>query len=231
MHSSGEFHSAENGLLCLPISTDSPQGTLCLTLNIGERPRVPNPTKLSQILEPDADPKYDLSAKACQGILNRAERRGKILPEALKAALIAQANGGGITKAFSLQGNGIDRKLENGCNGKGWAEDVCYTLNTIDRHAVYEDVTDTAEPENSDVILFEPRSQDGVPRIHGDISPTLNTCGGGKDSPAYFASSNEPTIIEMTSTKNTIVTDGISPTLTARMGTGGNQVNAVFKGE
>ena len=35
-------------------------------------------------------------------------------------------------------------------------------------------------------------------------------------------------LIEMTSTKNTIVTDGICPTLTARMGTGGNQVNAVL---
>ena len=35
-------------------------------------------------------------------------------------------------------------------------------------------------------------------------------------------------MIEMTSTKNTIVKDGISPTLTARMGTGGNQVNAVL---
>lgn len=34
----------------------------------------------------------------------------------------------------------------------------------------------------------------------------------------------------MTSTKNTIVEDGISPTLTARMGTGGNQVNAVCVG-
>lgn len=36
-------------------------------------------------------------------------------------------------------------------------------------------------------------------------------------------------MIEMTSTKNTIVMDGISPTLTARMGTGGNQVNAVLR--
>lgn len=40
--------------------------------------------------------------------------------------------------------------------------------------------------------------------------------------------SPEPTLIEMTSTKNTIVEDGKCPTLTARMGTGGNQVNAVF---
>jgi DNA (cytosine-5)-methyltransferase 1 len=32
----------------------------------------------------------------------------------------------------------------------------------------------------------------------------------------------------MTSAKNTIVEDGVCPTLTARMGTGGNQVNAVL---
>lgn len=37
----------------------------------------------------------------------------------------------------------------------------------------------------------------------------------------------QPPLIEMTSTKNTIIKDGICPTLTARMGTGGNQVNAV----
>ena len=32
----------------------------------------------------------------------------------------------------------------------------------------------------------------------------------------------------MTSTKNTVVTDGICPTITARMGTGGNQVHIVL---
>lgn len=37
---------------------------------------------------------------------------------------------------FCLQGNGIDRADTAGCNGKGWREDVCYTLNTIDRPAV-----------------------------------------------------------------------------------------------
>lgn len=35
-----------------------------------------------------------------------------------------------------LQGNGIDRADTAGCNGKGWTEDVSYTLNTIDRPAV-----------------------------------------------------------------------------------------------
>lgn len=37
---------------------------------------------------------------------------------------------------YCLQGNGIDRALTAGCNGKGWKEDQCYTLNTIDRPAV-----------------------------------------------------------------------------------------------
>ncbi len=37
---------------------------------------------------------------------------------------------------YCLQGNGIDRALTAGCNGKGWREDKCYTLNTIDRPAV-----------------------------------------------------------------------------------------------
>lgn len=44
---------------------------------------------LSSVLEPEAQipPKYWLSAKACAGILARADRRGKVLPEALRAAL------------------------------------------------------------------------------------------------------------------------------------------------
>ena len=37
---------------------------------------------------------------------------------------------------YCLQGNGIDRALTAGCNGKGWKEDTSYTLNTIDRPAV-----------------------------------------------------------------------------------------------
>lgn len=37
---------------------------------------------------------------------------------------------------YCLQGNGIDRADTAGCNGNGWREDKCYTLNTIDRPAV-----------------------------------------------------------------------------------------------
>ena len=63
------------------------------TRSFGESPREENASRLSQILEDCPHPKYSLSAKACQGILNRAERRGKKLPEALETALKAQAGG------------------------------------------------------------------------------------------------------------------------------------------
>ena len=46
---------------------------------------------LSQILEDSPHPRYSLSAKACQGILNRANRRGKKLPEMLEKALVEQS--------------------------------------------------------------------------------------------------------------------------------------------
>ena len=48
-------------------------------------------SRLSQILEAAPHPKYSLSSKACLGILRRAERRGKELPERLKAVLVEQA--------------------------------------------------------------------------------------------------------------------------------------------
>lgn len=43
-----------------------------------------------------------------------------------------------ISTTYCLQGNGIDRADTAGCNGKGWREDKSYTLNMIDRPAVYD---------------------------------------------------------------------------------------------
>ena len=121
-------------------------------------------SRLSQILEVNPLPKYNLTAKACLGILRRAERRGKDLPRRLKAVLLMQsASGGGCDGGgkgalvqteksgtlgtgndqtiFCLQGNGIDRADTARCNGKGWKADESYTLNTIDRPAVCAEVS------------------------------------------------------------------------------------------
>ena len=68
--------------------------------SFGESPKDAVESRLSQILEDDPHPKYYLSAKACRGVLNRAARRGKDLPEALKAALLMQSEfGGDVTEA------------------------------------------------------------------------------------------------------------------------------------
>lgn len=60
-------------------------------LSFGECPSAENASHLSQILEASPHPKYSLSAKACLGIVRRAEHRGKELPPLLKAALLNQA--------------------------------------------------------------------------------------------------------------------------------------------
>ncbi len=59
-----------------------------LMLNIGESPKEESVSLLSQILEVNVPQKYYLSARACQGILTRASRRGKPLPEVLRQALM-----------------------------------------------------------------------------------------------------------------------------------------------
>ena len=63
--------------------------------SFGESPKDGVESHLSQILEVEPHRKYYLSAKACQGILNRAARRGKDLPGALKAALLMQSESWG----------------------------------------------------------------------------------------------------------------------------------------
>ena len=43
-----------------------------------------------------------------------------------------------VVNAYCIAGNTIDRKIENGGNGKGVLAETAYTLNTVDRHAVAE---------------------------------------------------------------------------------------------
>lgn len=80
------------------------------TLNGAEHTGIPVPSRsadaessllvasLSDVLETGSvPPRFSLSAKACSGILRRAERRGKSLPLMLKAALQQAAGGMGPT--------------------------------------------------------------------------------------------------------------------------------------
>ena len=81
----------ESGLLSEPLwETVTVLPGECWTLNSGECPNAAVESSLSQILEDNPYQKYFLSAKACQGILRRAETRGKELPPMLKEALERQ---------------------------------------------------------------------------------------------------------------------------------------------
>ncbi len=63
----------------------------CWTLDTSESPNDAAECSLSDILEPSVPSRFYLSSKAAAGILRRAERRGKTLPEHLSAALSAVA--------------------------------------------------------------------------------------------------------------------------------------------
>ena len=63
--------------------------------------------------------------------------RGDIAPT-LNARMGTGGNQVPVVHAYCIAGNTIDRKIENGGNGKGVLAETAYTLNTIDRHAVAE---------------------------------------------------------------------------------------------
>ena len=64
------------------------------TLNTTERPNDVRESTLSQTLDLSAPAKYNLSGKACLGILRRAEKRQKELPPMLMEALLETVNDG-----------------------------------------------------------------------------------------------------------------------------------------
>ena len=171
MHNTGEFRKDEREFVFSLISGGGQQEKYYL--NCSEKPLIEKKIRLSDILEEGANPKYNLSAKACEGILRRANARGKKLPEVLEKALIAQSRfknepekQGGVkeslsktsapersapcqTSTFCIEGNVIDREAKQ--NGKGYKEEEAYILNSVDRHGVvtastYQETTGTLTP-------------------------------------------------------------------------------------
>ena len=103
---------------------------------------------------------------------------------------------------YCLQGNIIDRADTAECNGKGWKENVCYTLNTIDRPAVM-----CLNDQGGSVM--------GVTK---NVSGTLRAQEHG----------HQPCVLDMAHPCDVIRECGdIVPTMGARMGTGGNNVPLV----
>lgn len=88
--------------------------------------------------------------------------------------------GVGQKSVFCLQGNAIDRADTAGCNGKGWREDVSYTLNTIDRPAVCAGFK-LGNSEQARSIGYSE-----------ELAPTLNAeCGGNKPAILDMSHAND----------------------------------------
>lgn len=95
-------------------------------------------------------------------------------PDGVYPTLPAMDCGGANNQAviYALQGNVIDRAETAGCNGRGWREHVCYTLNTIDRPA----------------ICFK-SGQGSKARSIGaseKVTPTLGSEAGGNSVPSVY---------------------------------------------
>ena len=139
---------------------------------------------------------------------------------------------------WCLQGNGIDRADTAGCNGKGWKEDISYTLNTIDRPAVrggfsaymgakahgigyMDEQSPTLSSQRQDASVLCLNDQGGsVMGVSENVSGTLRAQEHG----------HQPTVLDMSHACDVVRDCGeVVPSLQARMGTGGNQVPLTFQ--
>lgn len=181
-------------------------------LNIGECPNVVKESRLSWILEDNVPQKYYLSARACQGILTRASRRGKPLQDILRQALLDVIGGG---KSYTL-------KIRSGCAGGGKGALVqtekSATLSTLQDQTLIC-LADNTSLHNLKQKICVLNDQGGsVMNVSYDIVGTIRAQEHGHQ-PIVFESHSQDA--RYTQQGNT------SPACTAQWGTGGNNMPLV----
>ena len=215
-------------------------------------------SRLSQILEVNPLPKYNLTAKACQGILRRAERRGKDLPKLLKAVLIRQSQGASPQERTEAPApteapTSYAVRIRGGCDGGGKGA------------LVQTEKSGTLGTGNDQTIFCMATQQGGAELRTDDRAPTLTAAAGmsGNNQPVVCAGfklgnseqarsigyqeelsptlnaecgGNKPAVVapavalDMTHACDVIRECGEQvPALQARMGTGGNQVPLTYQ--
>ena len=227
------------------------------TRNTGECPNAVVVSRLSQILEETPHPKYNLTAKACQGILRRAERRGKDLQKLLKADLILQSQGVSPQERTEAPApteapTSYAVRIRGGCDGGGKGA------------LVQTEKSGTLGTGNDQTIFCMATQQGGSELRTDDRAPTLTAAAGmsGNNQPVVCAGfklgnseqarsigyqeelsptlnaecgGNKPAVVapavalDMTHACDVIRECGEQvPALQARMGTGGNQVPLTY---
>lgn len=183
------------------------------TRNTGECPNAVVVSRLSQILEETPHPKYNLTAKACQGILRRAERRGKDLPKLLKEVLIRQSQGASPQERTEAPApteapTSYAVRIRGGCDGGGKGALVqterSGTLGMGNDQTIFQSCITPWDCQSKRIF----GTSGEAPTLQGGI-------GGGVNNPAIFCMATQQGGAELR-------TDDRAPTLTAAAGMSGN---------
>lgn len=187
----------------------SPWAGASSMLNTGVSRNAEPESSLSQILEGSPHPRYYLSPKACLGILRRSKVRGKPLPKRLEAALLAQA---GLSDSRD-----IDTSIH--------AYHINQRSEGIDLHGVAGALMATQNLQMQTFVAgFSPGagSSAGSVGYTEDAAPTLKSSDGGNTTPAVLRLYENHGIDSRY--KGPF---DVAPTLSARAGTGGNNLPLV----
>lgn len=234
-----------------------------LTLNTGVSPRAARGSSLWRILEPHPHRRYFLSRKACLGILRRARRRGKVLPDTLREALELQsglrmADLVTLLRLGLLKTYHINQRDEGIDLGKTAGAPVAFAANQRDEVRDLGDKAGAlgAQPGMKQQTFVASFSAGAGATAGGigyseEVTPTLKGSAGGNSMPSVLCINDQGGQVmelseDMTGTLRAqehghqpLVFENhgidarynqvgdVAPTMSARYGTGGNNVPLV----
>lgn len=197
----------------------------CWLLNTGPSPRDAIESFLSQILQAHPPKKYYLTTAACLGILRRAEERGKPLPKALDTALRIQAGLIGLpegrekTVPFDDSAVLAQPRMKQQTFAASFSAGASATAGTI---GYAEEVAPTLKGSPSGNCM------PSVMRLHDQGGQRMDVCENMTGTLRASEKGHQPLVYENHGVDARIrESSEISPTVTARFGTGGGNTPLV----
>ena len=193
--------------------------------NTGPSPRDATESCLSQILEDHPPKKYYLTTAACLGILRRAKERGKPLPKALDTALRIQAGliglpeSRGKTVPFDDSAAFAQLGMKQQTFAASFSAGASATAGTI---GYAEEVAPTLKGSPSGNCM------PSVMCLHDQGGQRMDVCENMTDTLRASEKGHQPLVYENHGVDARIrESSEISPTVTARFGTGGGNTPLV----
>ena len=193
--------------------------------NTGPSPRDATESCLSQILEDHPPKKYYLTTAACLGILRRAKERGKPLPKALDTALRIQAGliglPGGREKTVPFDDSAVLAQpgMKQQTFAASFSAGASATAGTI---GYAEEVAPTLKGSPSGNCM------PSVMCLHDQGGQRMDVCENMTGTLRASEKGHQPLVYENHGVDARIRESGeVSPTVTARYGTGGGNTPLV----